>query len=144
MSDKDTLKRLKENKKESNKKYRDKKRLEEEEKENNKDTKNDIKDTQNKIKDTNNIQCQPKEETSILETIWETTKTITLAISQSMSQVVLTLAVPVILTWIFPRNNQPMIQNIPRQPNTSSEQQLIQENRQSIQQPISLNSLNLM
>ncbi len=133
------LDKIKKQKKLSNKKYYEKRKLEAE---------MEIQETKKENKN-NNIECQA-EESGILDTILEYTKIITSGIVQSMGQVVMTLAVPVILTWIFPRtppmitNNPTVTQNISTLRPTSSDQQSTQVDQQLNRPITSLNSLSIM
>ena len=127
-----------ESRKLSNKKYYNKKKQEQEQDK-----------QENKNINSKSIECQA-EESGILDTILEYTKIITSGIVQSMGQVVMTLAVPVILTWIFPRtppmitNNPTVTQNISTLRPTSSDQQSTQVDQQLNRPITSLNSLSIM
>ena len=123
----------------SNKKYYD--RVKQENQEINKISNNNIV-CQEPIKDIVPVQSE-EQPIDIFSAIMEMTKTAITSIGQSMLQVTMTLAVPVILTWIFPR--QPaMIQDIQKQLPSSSNQPLTAQEKQSQPQTISLNSLSIM
>ena len=98
-----------------------------------------VKEVKEEIK---SINICPEQETSVWNVIYNIGITITTTIGSGLIQVATTLAVPIILSWIYPRNNQPMITQKPQ--GSLSGQELIMEERQLERPIISLNSLSVI
>ena len=131
------LRKIKEQKRTSNKKYYENKKLNEIKEEKEPEIK--ILETENKNK--NNIietSCQTKdniisESNDWSDWLWDTMKGTGAMVIQTLVQMSVTLSLPLLISMLIPRTTQPLI--------TSSAQQSKPSTRDTQQQPTSLSSL---